>query len=274
MNYKFLVMARVFLLLLIVGLTNAGGAYSQKKEIRAVPSFTGINASSVFDITVIKGDTESLTIETADNVMQYVRSEVRNGVLYLYLDNTNRLRNIRALKATVVMKNLERVELSGASKFTAKDLFTPQTFKVSCSGVANVEVNVNTGQLNVETSGASDIRIKANVTGDTDIKASGTSKIRAELRANTVKNSSSGASSLELTGSAADFKMNISGTSRIKAENFAVKTSTIGSSGASKVTLNVSDNLEVNASGTSSIEYKGSPTIEVKVSRTAKVKKI
>ena len=249
-------------------------AFSQKKENRSVSAFTGIDASGVFDITVTKGDTESLTIESDDEVMPYVRSEVRNGILHLYLDNGNRLRNIKALRAFVVMKNLDKVTLSGACKLTANDLFSPDKFKADCSGASNMTVNVNTGQLNIETSGACNILIKANVTGDTNLDMSGTSKIRGELKATNVKFNSSGVCSVELTGSATDMKMDVSGASKIMTEDFLVKTATIKSSGSCKVAVNVTDVLKINSSGAASVDYKGSPTLEVNNSRAAKVRKM
>ena len=261
------------LLLTIMGLTTLV-AFGQKKETRAVPSFTGISASSVFDITVTKGNTESLTIETDDEVMQYVRSEVKNGVLNLYVDDKNRMRNIKTLKANIVMKNLDKVILSGVSKFTSNDLFTPDNFKGECSGVSNMEINLNTGKLNLEASGASVISIKGNITNNIDLDVSGTSKILGDLKATNVKVNSSGVSTVELTGSAADFKIDASGVSKILAEDFVVKTATIESSGSVKITVNVTDVLNVNSSGASSVNYKGSPTIKSNSSFASKIRKI
>ena len=184
-------MKRVLLFLMIAGLTTMNG-FSQKKENRPVSGFTGIDASSVFNITVTKGSTESLSIEADDNVIQYVRSEVRNGVLHLYLDNRNKLNNTKTLRASIVMKNLDKVTLSGACKLTANDLFTPEKFKGDCSGASSMEVNVNTGYLSIETSGACNVGIKANVTGDTNLDLSGASKIQGKLKAANVKFNSSG----------------------------------------------------------------------------------
>jgi len=266
-------MKKVFLFLVITGLTTMN-AFSRKIETRPVSGFTGIDASSVFDITVTKGGTESLTVEADDEVMPYVRSEVRSGVLHLYVDNSNKLKNIKALKASIVMKNLDKVTLSGACKLTANDLFTPDKFKGDCSGASNLTVNLNTNQLNIETSGACNILIKANVTGDTNLKMSGASKIRGELKAVNVLFQSSGVGSIELTGSATDIKMDISGASKIITEDFTVKTATVKSSGSCKVTVNVSDHLKVNSSGASSVKYKGSPTLEVNNSIASRVSKI
>jgi len=266
-------MKQVWLFLMIAGLT-ATNAFSQKRETRSVSGFTGIDASSAFNITVTKGNSESLSIEADNDVMPYVRSEVRNGTLHLYLDNGNKVRNIKTMNASIVMKNLDKVVLSGACKFVADDMFTSSKFKVECSGASNVRANVNTGQLNIEASGASKIQITANVTGNVNVDVSGASKIQGELQASCVKLTSSGVCTAELTGSATDFKMDISGTSKVKAEGFTVKTASVRSSGTSSVTVNVTDALKVNSSGAASVNYKGSPTVEVNNSRAAKVRKI
>ena len=266
-------MKKVLFFVMCAGLTSMI-AFGQKKETRTVSGFTGIDASSVFDITVSRGSAESLVIEADDAIMPQVRSEVRNGVLRLYLDDEKKVKNVKTLKATVVMKNLEKVSLSGACKFTANDLFTPDRFKGDCSGASNLTLHVNTGELNIEASGACKIQIKANVTGNAKLDVSGTSKIQGELKAANVKFDSSGVSSVDLTGSATDFKINVSGTANVKTGDFSVKTATVESSGTSKVTLNVSDALNVNSSGASTIEYKGSPSIQANTGGASKIRKI
>ncbi|MDR1171654.1 MAG: DUF2807 domain-containing protein [Bacteroidales bacterium] len=266
-------MKRVLLFLIVAGLTTI--AYGQKKETRPVSNFTGIDASSAFDITVTRGDTESLVIEADDAAMAYIRSEVRNGVLHLYLDNEKKVKNIKTMKATIVMKNLDRVSLSGACKFTANDLFTPDRFKGDCSGASNMTVNLNTGQLNIGASGASNIQINVNVTGNAELDLSGASKFRGELKAAAVKFSSSGVCSVDLSGSADSFNIEVSGTSKVNAGDFTVKTADIRSSGTSNITVNVADTLDVRSSGASAVNYKGSATISyVSTSGSSRVKKI
>ena len=266
-------MKRVLLFLMIVGLNTT--VFSQKSENRSVSGFTGINASNTFDIKVTKGNSEKLTIEADNDVMQFVRSEVKNGILHLYLDNSaGNIRDVKTLKATIVMKNLDNVVLSGACKLTANDVFTSDKFKIDCSGVSNLTVNVNTGQLSIETSGAAKIQIKANVSGNSNLNVSGVSQIKGELKTADMKINSSGASLVELAGSATNIKLDLSGTARINAGNFAVKNANIDSSGASNATVNVFDTLKVNSSGTATVNYKGSPTLEVNSSRISKVKQI
>jgi len=166
--------------------------------------------------------------------MQYVRSEVKNGVLRLYLEK-NRIKHIKTLKASVVMKDFDKVSLSGACKIIANDFFTPVSFKGSCSGASDMVINLNTGQLTLK---------------------------------------SSGACTVDVTGSATDFIIDMSGASNLKAGTCTVRTATIKSAGSSGITIHVTDTLNVNSSGASTVKYKGSPVINIKSGGASSVKKI
>jgi len=228
-------MKRVVMYLMIAGLSTMF-AFGQRIETRSVSNFTGIDASGAFEISVTRGSSEALTIEANDDLLPFVRSEVRNGVLHLSLErNTPRRIRNRTVKATVVMNNLENVSLSGACTVISNDLFTPENFTGNFSGSVNVKVNVNTRQLNV--------------------RASGSSKI-------------------ELIGSARNAVLNMSGSSNFNAENFTVGTATISSSGSSNVTITATEALNVNSSGSSNVNYKGSPTITISSSGSSRVRSI
>ena len=248
-------------------------SFCQIKETRQVSGFTGIRASGAFDITVIKGSTESLVIEADENVMPFVQSEVKDGVLRLFLKEGYKSKNLKTLKATVVMKNLDNVVLSGACNLTTDDLFTPDKFKAMCSGASNIAINVNAAVLEILASGASKISIKANVTDIAEISGSGASKIQGELIVPNLKLSASGVTSIDLIGSATDASLNVSGTSNVKAENFTVKTALVATSGTSKITIDAIDALKVFSSGASTVRYKGSPAIETNISGTSKINK-
>jgi len=247
-------MKRLVVFLAVAGLTTMF-TFGQSVENRSVSDFTGIDASGAFEITVVKGNSEALTIEANDNVMPYVRSEVKNGVLRLYLEGKVPRRVNKTVKATVVMRDLDKVSLSGACKITANDLFTPKNFEGNCSGSSNMTINVNTGHLSIKTSGSSNLQIKAIVNGDTKINVSGSSKIN-------------------LVGSSKNLTIDLSGASNLKAEDFNVGTATIKSSGSCNVTVNVAETLNVNSAGASTVNYKGSPAITVNSSGSSKVRKI
>ncbi|MDR2585975.1 MAG: DUF2807 domain-containing protein [Prevotellaceae bacterium] len=251
-------------------------SFGQKKEARPVSNFTGIDASSVFHITVTKGSVESLVIEADDAIMNEVRSEVRNGVLRLYLDKSlqNRTKNIKTLKAYVVMRELDKVSLSGVCSLSSDDLFTPQGFTGSCSGVSNMSIHLDTKRLSVGASGSSKMDIKALVLGDTKVDVSGNSKIQLDIQGATVKLSSSGASSIGIAGSATDVKIDISGNAGIKGNDFSAQKATISASGASSVTIGVLEALKASTSGASKVNYIGTPTKQISSSGASKVRSL
>jgi len=267
-------MKRVVVSLMIVGLTTIF-TFGQKTEIRTVSNFTGIDASGSFEITVTKGNTEALTIETDNETMlSYVLSEVKNGVLRLYLKSDPNRINIKTLKASVVMRDFANVSLSGVCTLTANDLFNSNSFKGICSGSSNMTVNINTGKMTIEASGTSKIKMKANVTGDTSINVSGASNVQGELKASNMKINAGGTSKTELTGLATNINMDMSGESSFDSKDFTTQTATVKSKDTSRVTINVTEALNVNSSGSSTIFYKGTPTITVNRSGTSKVNKI
>ena len=248
-------MKRVVIFFAIAGLSTLF-TFGQRVENRSVSDFIGIDASGSFEITVVKGSSESLTLEAKEEVLPYVRSEVKNGVLRLYLEkNTPKKLNNRTVKATVVMMDLDKVSLSGACKITANDLFTPKTFTGDCSGSSVMTIHVNTGRLSIKSSGSSNLKMKANVTGDTKMNMSGSSKI-------------------DLVGSTKNLTVDLSGSSNFKAEDFIAETASINSSGSCNLTVHVTDALKVNSAGASTVNYKGSPAITINSAGSSKVRKI
>lgn len=71
----------------------------------------------------------------------------------------------------------------------------------------------------------------------------------------------SGASSLELEGSANDIDIEVSGASRVKLSNFSVVDVNIDLSGGSDATVNASGRLDGDLNGGSKLNYIGNPTL-------------
>jgi hypothetical protein len=246
----------------------------QQKEIRTVSDFTGIEASGAFDISITKGNRTTLSIEADEKIMPYIVSEVRGNVLHLYIAD-NDIKNIKAPRAYIVMKNLDAVNLSGACKISSNDRFAPDRFNADLSGASGLNLQINTKQLEINASGASNINLNTKASEQANIDISGASKLKIQL--NTPKSTFhiSGASNTELTGSADNVEIDISGTSNVDAPDFMVKSMVVEASGVSKATIYSSNSLKVNSSGFSKINYKGSPSItEFNTGNSSKIKKI
>lgn len=246
--------------------------FAQKTETRQVSGFTGIQASGAFKITLNKSATESLVIEADEDLLPYVRSEVENGVLKLYLDNKKKTKTIITLNATIGVKELKKVKLSGACKLIAKDRFeTAADFIIGLSGASRLDMSIKAKQLDLGVNGASSAELKVE-TKECSAGLSGASKLQLDLNASKAVFEVSGASKLQVGGSAERAKFETSGASNVKAADLAVEAAVVECSGVSAVEVNVSDRLEVECSGSSAVRYKGRPVLKIETSGSSKVK--
>jgi hypothetical protein len=243
------------------------------KRNRNISGVTGIDANYSFDIKVTKGTTESLTIEADDDIMPYVRSEVKNGVLMLYLDHKREYRNIKMLKAYVTVKELNLVKLSGACKLVSDNEFKATKFKISLSGASSLKLKINAETLSLNGSGASNIDLTANAR-TAKFGISGSTKLQLTLTSETTSLDISGASKISISGSTNRVECELSGASRIRASRFESVEANVEASGASNLEISVSKMLKVRSSGASSVKYKGRPSIDVSSSGSASVRSI
>ena len=98
--------------------------------------------------------------------------------------------------------------------------------------------------------------------GTLDVEISGASAVKGALDAdgNAVMNLS-GASTVELAGSAQDLDVEASGASQVRLGGFTVRNARVNLSGASQGTVNAGGTLSGTLSGASHLGYRGNPTL-------------
>lgn len=277
-------MKKIFSLLVILSLSLAVFAQTTTKNF-AVVKFTGINAGSVFDIDLSKSSVESLKIEAEAEIMPYIEAKVSGGILYLKLDN-NRMpsklsKNMKNIKATINIKELENLFLSGASKLKANGNFSPLVFKaeisgasivnglnitsdisdISVSGASKLDLKGSSGNAKYEFSGATVINISQDIK-DLNVGGSGAVKLDYTGKTNKTEISISGATMAKFTGSSATAMVEVSGASQLDASAFTVNDMNLEVSGVSMVKVNVKNSISAEVSGGSSVRYLGTPVIK------------
>lgn len=272
----------IVLMTLIVTLTTAQTA---KKSFN-VSGFNGINAGGVFYIELIKSNKEHVTVEAETRVLEYINVRVSNsGDLVLSLDNSipsRYKRHMKPILVTVNIKELESLDLSGASRLKTDSHFTTEKFKAVLSGASKATgLDINAVKMKVVLSGASSFSNRGNIesafyeiTGaanvnikhncqDLKIEASGAAKINFEGSAQKLDVSFSGAVSSIFKGAGSDFcTLEVSGASNFNSLDFPIKEMDINLSGVSNAKIFVTDFITVGISGGSNIKYKGNPQIK------------
>ena len=209
-----------------------------KTETRKVSGFDAISIEYPADVTILQGKSDSLKIETDDNLLPQLSTEVRNGTLHL--ENTERNWRDRVNPTEPIIVTITVVELNQARFPTA--------------GMMSIK-ELKTDSLEVSVSGAGDVTL-------------------TELDADSLDISLSGAGNINADGAVEKLQLRISGFGSFDGSDLQSQDTEIAISGAGNATVWTEHNLDANISGAGSIDYFGDPRVSERISGVGSVHKI
>ena len=199
-------------------------------EERDVSGFDRVSLSGIGDVTIEVGDEESLTVITDDNIMPYVRTEVKNNTLILDFDDGTFNRGYDptdGIKFELVVTDLNRVDISGAGKMYVGELET-EKFVVNNTGAASIEID--------------------------------------SLKADELVVKQTGAGSIVASGQVQGQELNNTGAGSYQAGELESETAIISISGVGSATVWATESLDISISGLGNVVYYGSPRITQSIS--------
>jgi len=262
----------------------------------SVSGFHSIDVSGGIDVVLVQGNSEDLTLTAQQNLFEYIKTEVEQGVLKIYTEKN--IQPTKPMKAKITFKNLSELKISGGGDVSGETPVSVPELGVSISGGGDLKTVINTGKLlcnlsgggnaqidgeiknyELKMSGGGDIRseitagqIICEVTGGGDInlknreKASeanisinGGGDITLDMKADKVKCSVSGGGDASLSGQATDLDISMNGGGDINAKQFLADNILFHVSGGSDIHVNASKELTGNISGGGDLYYSGSP---------------
>lgn len=188
------------------------GSGVSKVEKRELSGFKKIDVSGIINLEVTAQKDFSVDVETDDNLLEHVVTEVSGDTLKLYTKKNISPSN--KIRVVVAMPELVDLDISGVSKTTVNNIKT-DSFKVDISGAAKIELNGEANDLNIDASGASKINAEnlkvananVDVSGATNVVVSATEEVKAHA---------SGASKVRYTGEPKNVIKKTSGASSVK----------------------------------------------------------
>jgi hypothetical protein len=211
------------------------GSGTITKESRNVSDFHAISIGGSGHATIVQGNSESLEISADDNLLPYIRSEVRNGTLKIWFEEGN-LRFSQSPQFRFEVKTLDRVDLSGALSADIRTLETDELdARISGSGKINVD-RLNAQSLSMGVSGSGSIRID--------------------------------------DGKAESFHLRVSGSGDAVTDNFQVDSADISISGSGSAKVWALKSLAVEVSGSGRVDYRGEPQVSSHISGSGAVRQI
>jgi hypothetical protein len=221
----------VLLLVSACGMLPTLGSRNIITETRNVSGYERVDVGGG-SMEIIQDGTEAVTVETDDNVMQHVTSEVRDGTLYLGLDSSQGSFLPSRLHFSLHVKNLTGITTSGAWDVTS--------------------TSIQTGTLNIDISGSGKVIINA-------------------LTADKLETTVSGSGELDLTGEVKQQSIIISGSGKYLAGDLNTQDSTVRISGSGNVTIWASETLAAHVSGSGDVSYYGSPQVSFEQSGSGNI---
>jgi hypothetical protein len=196
------------------------------QETRSVTGATGVELNGVANLTIEQDTPEELILETDDNLMSYILTDVQGGILVISKDPSVNLQPSQSqgtgIEAHLKLSSIDSITLSGVGGITVSDLMTTQ-LELTLSGVGDIGIS----NLEVQ---SSDVLI-------------------------------SGVGDVSVAGQTEDQIITLTSTGEYKAENLSSKTADVEIAGIGSATVRVSTTLNADIASSGSVFYRGSPVV-------------
>jgi len=209
------------------------GSGKSASEDRPVQGISGVELTTFGDLTIQLGDQETLRIEADDNLLSYIETPVRSGVLIIQTKSGTNLRPVKPVRYTLTLKSLH-------------------TVAVSSSGNIDVPA-IQTGKLTTRISSSGNIHF-------------------ASLQADSLDVSISSSGNLEIdAGQVAQQNITITSSGEYSAGNVRSQSADVRISSNGNATLWVTDSLNADLTSSGDVEYYGRPAITQSMTSSGKV---
>ncbi|HSO26882.1 MAG TPA: head GIN domain-containing protein [Anaerolineales bacterium] len=206
-------------------------------EERPVSGVRSVDLSGVGVVQITLGEHEALTIEGEANLLPYIRTEVRDGMLVIGVESGQLISPSEPLVYNLTVTGLEGLYVSGVGSITAP-MLDAGSFALGVSGSGDVNLAGLTAEtLNVDLSGLGDISVDGGQVGSQEVSISGSGSYAA----------------LDLQSAQAQVNISSLGTASVW----------------------VTEALDVNISGAGNVRYRGEPaSIDQNISGLGELKKV
>lgn len=127
---------------------------------RQMENFNGIRVSTGIDVYLKQGNNETVSVETDENIQEYILTEVRGGVLNVYTEVS--IRDTERKRVYVTMKEVTSVRTSSAGDVFGESPIKCDRLELSASSAGNIKLEVSAKEIKLDISSSGDITL----TGD------------------------------------------------------------------------------------------------------------
>lgn len=219
------------------------GSGNVAKEVRSFGTLSGVHLATIGELRVERGDKDEITIEMDDNLLEYVETEEKNGILVIGIRHGISIRTRSKVRYTLTVTSLERISASSSGDIIARDMIGDRLdVSLSSSGDATIS-SMDGERISIATSSSGDIRIVSLTGGD----------LQAQL-------SSSGDITIK-EGQVDRQNISISSSGDYDALHLQSREAIVSTSSSGDARVWVTETLKASTSSSGSIHYRGDPRV-------------
>jgi hypothetical protein len=130
---------------------------------RKIESFTGLRVSTGIDVYLKQGDVETVSVEADENILEYILTEVRGGILNVYTEVS--IRDAERKRVYITVKEISSIRTSSAGDVFGESPIKSDRLELSASSAGNIKLEVSAKEIKVSISSSGDITL----TGETGL---------------------------------------------------------------------------------------------------------
>ena len=161
--------------------SNFEGIKGSGKIVSTDRHLTGYNAIKTccgIDVIITQAETESVRVETDDNLQSYIKTELKDKTLNIYADS-GQLR-FKTIKVYVQVKKLIKVETSSGADVETTNQLVADSINLSTESGGDMKMDILAKYISCQTTSGSDAVLKGQTTmlevdvnSGADVKAQG-----------------------------------------------------------------------------------------------------
>jgi len=197
-----------------------------------IENFTRLVIAGNFHVFLESSDKPTLRMEMDENLYDIVKINEEGSTLRI--ETRLNILQAREKNLYIGIKDLEKMELSGAIKLVSDSVLRLESLNIMVTGAARLNFEIEAKSLKVDLSGASEC---------------------------------------DFRGKVDELRVQLSGAGDIDALDLIARVVEIDMSGAGGARVNAKDKLDVSISGVGSVRYRGDPEIHKNISGLGSLKR-
>jgi len=277
------VTSTILLLLNACGVTVVSGSGIIVEETRDVRNYSQVVFSAPGELTINQNGGEGLVIEADDNLMQYIQTSVKGGILYIDIQpGIVQLYPSQTIRYSLDAGTLTRVSLGGSGDIRADALIASdldfslngsgrilvgavksQSTKLDLNGSGEYRLtSLITNQLTTSLNGSGNITIQEAIVKSATAGISGSGVLNVtNIVADSLNVTISGSGDSILAGEVNHQTIALHGSGSYQAHDLQSQVAEVKISGSGGSNIWVTDELSIAITGSGDVSYRGQPAI-------------